>query len=67
MLNTKTIQQLAKKEMNRKQFLQFVGTAVLSIIGLTAFLNNLNKFASQPRPAPPKSKDNSYGGSAYGV
>lgn len=64
MINTKLIQDLTRKEMSRKQFLQLVGAAILSVIGFTAFLKNLDKFATtQTRQVKTKA---GYGSSPYG-
>ncbi len=63
MINTEILQQLTSKELSRKQFLQLVGAAILSIVGFTAFLNNLDKFANTQTRQKVK---RGYGNSAYG-
>ncbi len=68
MFNNKALQDLMQKEMNRKQFLQIVGAGILGLVGFTAFINNLDKFA-QKNTAQIKTGQKSqkgYGASAYG-
>lgn len=40
---------------------------MLSVIGFTAFINNINKFASSKTTTSAKQQDATYGGSAYGL
>jgi len=67
MIKNKTIQDLLNKEMNRKQFLQVAGAAILGIIGFTNFINNLDKIAkTQTVKKPSKEVVSGYGSSVYG-
>ena len=67
MFKNATIQELLSKEMNRKEFLQVMGAAILGLIGISGFLSNLNKFAkTQTKPQPKQSISSGYGSSAYG-
>jgi predicted tellurium resistance membrane protein TerC len=63
MINKKIFNELLQKDMSRKQFLQMAGAAVLSVIGFTAFLKNLEKFAGHHSG---KKVERGYGSSSYG-
>lgn len=67
-MKIKLHQDLLSQELSRKQFLQLAGAAILSVIGFTAFINNINKFANT-RSASTTSKQagSDYGNSAYGL
>ena len=56
---------LLQAEMDRKAFLKNAGIAFAGIIGVTAFVKNINGMAGQ---AAPKSNASAlgYGGSVYG-
>ena len=66
MFKNTTIQELLSKEMNRKEFLQVMGAAILGIIGISGFLSNLNKFAKTQIKQPKQNVTSGYGSSAYG-
>lgn len=69
MINNKVFQELLQKEMDRKQFLKLLGAGIAGIIGITAFLNNLEKISQtevKPRESGPKISSKGYGSSAYG-
>lgn len=66
MIDTKNLQSLLKKDMTRKEFLQTAGAAILGIVGLTAFLKNLDKFAGNQTKTLSNSKKTGYGSSPYG-
>lgn len=64
-MNIKLHQELFNKQLTRKQFLQVIGATILSVIGFTAFITNLNQFA-QNKPSTPTDIGLDYGESAYG-
>ena len=66
MFKNTTIQELLSKEMNRKEFLQVMGAAILGIIGISGFLSILNKFAKTQTKQPKQNVTSGYGSSAYG-
>ena len=56
--------------MDRKQFLKVLGAGIMAMIGVTAFLNNLEKISRvevAPKQANPKIKRKGYGISPYGL
>lgn len=65
MMDSKNIQELLKKDMTRKEFIQVLGAAGLGIIGLTAFLKNIDLFA-QSQTQPKSVRKTGYGTSMYG-
>jgi|JI10StandDraft_1071094.scaffolds.fasta_scaffold1778953_1 predicted tellurium resistance membrane protein TerC len=70
MINNKVFQDLLQKEMDRKQFLKVLGAGIMAMIGVTAFLNNLEKISRvevAPKQANPKIKRKGYGISPYGL
>ena len=52
-----------QQELSRKQFLQYMGVAVLGIIGVTGFMQRLRTSFG---PANKTKADTGYGKSAYG-
>jgi hypothetical protein len=64
MIDTKNLQSLLKKDMTRKEFLQAIGAAIVGVIGLTAFLKNIDKFAQHQTND--KVAKTGYGSSPYG-
>lgn len=68
MINNKLFQELLNKDMTRKQFLQVIMAGILSIVGFTAFLNNLDKFArtNTQQNESKRVADRGYGSSPYG-
>jgi hypothetical protein len=63
----KALKDLLAKDMNRKEFLMYMGGAVVGVIGITSFLEN---FLHQPtkksqQAAPTVIADGSYGGGGY--
>jgi hypothetical protein len=63
MIDTKNLQDLFKKDMTRQEFLQTMGAATLGIIGLAAFLKNIDTFAQNQTKTVAKT---GYGSSPYG-
>lgn len=67
MFSNKAIKDILSRNLTRKQFLQVIAAGILSIIGLTSFLNNLDKlFVGQEAEKPNKKISSGYGNSAYG-
>ena len=64
MIQLPNAHELLQKKMNRKEFLQHVGIGVLGVIGVTAFVSNLEKFFN-PKKANSESQSG-YGYSPYG-
>jgi len=60
MFNKEQLDNILNTPVSRRQFLTHIGAAIVSLIGLTSFLNNLDKFSQHTT-----SKDNGYGWSAY--
>jgi predicted tellurium resistance membrane protein TerC len=58
------LQTILEKEMNRKQFLGYIGAAILAAIGVTGMIKALTHHDSQQ----PKAglADHNYGGQSYG-
>ncbi|HMS31123.1 MAG TPA: hypothetical protein PJ984_01875 [Candidatus Saccharibacteria bacterium] len=70
MTNKKIFQDLLQKEMDRKQFLKVLGAGILGMIGITAFLNNLEKISRvevAPKQVDSSSTGKGYGSSPYGL
>lgn len=61
MIDTKNIQELLKRELTRKEFLQVTGLMLLSIVGISGILKNMNNSLS-----PQAKKSDDYGESSYG-
>lgn len=59
------IQELMQQEISRKEFLRYIGIALLGMAGVTAFLQNLSGSFNQPKQVEQK-KGSGYGYSAYG-
>jgi len=56
--------------MDRKQFLKVLGAGILGMIGITAFLNNLEKISRvevAPKQVDSSSTGKGYGSSPYGL
>lgn len=69
MINNKVFQDLLQKEMDRKQFLKVLGAGIMAMIGVTAFLNNLEKISRvevAPKTVDTHVARKGYGGSVYG-
>lgn len=68
MVKNKTVENLLKREMTRKDFLKLTGATLVGIVGISNVLKNLDKFAApEKKPAPQEEKIVSgYGSSAYG-
>lgn len=60
MFNKEQIDTILNTPVSRRQFLSHIGLAFASLIGLTAFLNNIDKFAQKKA-----GDDGGYGWSAY--
>jgi hypothetical protein len=59
------LQDLLNQEVTRKEFLKYVGIAVLCLIGVTNMLQSLNSINSNSSSLSDKASGG-YGGSAYG-
>lgn len=57
---------ILQAEMDRKAFLKNAGIAFAGIIGVTAFVKNINSLAGQSTPKNQNASAFGYGGSAYG-
>ncbi|MDB5176305.1 MAG: hypothetical protein JWM81_1163 [Candidatus Saccharibacteria bacterium] len=60
------IDSVLQKEMTRKEFLRLAGAGVLGIVGITGFLQNVNKLASPGNHAKSVTQAHGYGSSPYG-
>lgn len=60
----KNLQTVLEKPMNRKQFLGYIGAAVLSVIGVTGMLKAIMHGGSTPKIS--HNVKQGYGGSSYG-
>lgn len=58
------INDLLQKEVSRKEFLKYIGVAILGVIGITQLLNNLQKSLA-PKQIEHK-QPTGYGASPYG-
>ncbi|MCA9331647.1 hypothetical protein KC968_01755 [Candidatus Saccharibacteria bacterium] len=56
------INELFEKEMSRKEFVQYVGSSLLIVFGISGLLKSLSQLHSPPRQI----SDSGYGSSAYG-
>lgn len=67
-MKSKTVENLLKREMTRKDFLKLTGATLIGIVGISNILNNLDKFTGPEKK--PEVKDqkavSGYGNSAYG-
>lgn len=59
------IQEILQQEISRKEFLRYIGIALLGMIGVTSFLNNLSNSLGQ-QTVQTKKESAGYGYSAYG-
>ena len=70
MIDLSHVQNLMEQEVSRKEFLRYIGIAILSVVGITNLIKNL----SQPLQLPVQTKtieknsqlSGGYGISAYG-
>ncbi len=60
MFNKEQLDNILNTPVSRRQFLTHIGAAIVSMIGLTTFLNNLDKFSHNKT-----SDGGGYGWSAY--
>jgi hypothetical protein len=67
-LPLKELEALLHKDMSRKEFLRVMGTGALGVVGITGFLQNLNKMAGVQTStgAQTKQMSSGYGSSPYG-
>lgn len=65
MIQLQKFNDILQQEVSRKEFLRYMGAALLGIIGVTHVLNNLQKSLS-PRKLGTKSKASGYGVTPYG-
>jgi len=66
MVSWQNINKLMEQEINRKEFLRYIGIAVLGLIGVTTMMSNLNK-ALSGKSTKTRAVSSGYGGSAYGA
>lgn len=68
MVKNKTIEELLKREMTRRDFLKLTGATLVGIIGISNVLKNIDKFATPSRkPVAQNQKvDRGYGANPYG-
>jgi len=59
------VQELLQQEISRKDFLRYIGLALLGMVGVTAMLQNLTNTLSTSGKTEKKS-DSGYGMSPYG-
>ena len=64
MVSLNNLQDLLQQEVSRKEFLQCLGVALLSMVGITNVLNSLHKGLDSP--AKVKQVSHGYGTSPYG-
>lgn len=64
MIHLPKFQELLQQEMSRKEFLQHVGIGLLGVVGITAFVSNLERLLS-PKKGGSESQSG-YGFSPYG-
>lgn len=67
---SKTLDTLLQKEVTRKEFLQFAGVALISLLGFSNFLHLISKFAhsSHHTASTVESKgQHGFGSSRFGV
>ncbi len=60
MFNKEQLDNILNTPVSRRQFLTHIGAAIVALIGLTSFLNNIDKFTQKKA-----SNDGGYGWSAY--
>ncbi len=60
------IHELLQKEVSRKEFLRYVGAAILGVIGITQILNNLQKSLAPQKKIESSEKTAGYGATPYG-
>lgn len=61
----KEIGELLSRQMTRKEFLQLLGAAILSFVGVANFIAALRR--SQPQNDAPKTAGRGFGSSKFGV
>jgi hypothetical protein len=66
MINTKPLQDLLAKDMNRKEFLAHVGGTMLAVIGITGLVKKLADPYGKSTHQAASGVATSYGSSAYG-
>lgn len=65
MIRLDKLESLMQTEVNRKEFLKYVGVALLGLIGATTMLQNLNKALDHKKPGQ-KTQKSGYGATPYG-
>lgn len=64
MMDLKPVQQLLETEMDRKEFLSYLGASLLAVIGISGLIKSI---ASSLEPTTSKSTTKAgYGGDTYG-
>lgn len=71
MLDKNIINLIKEKEMDRKDFLKYVGLLLLSLVGLRAFISMINENGSREKiminSHNDTNKSHGFGGGRYGV
>lgn len=63
MIDTKNIQELLKRKLTRKEFIQVIGLMLLSILGISSLLRNIDRsLGAKTKDDPTKYSSNQYGG-----
>ena len=65
--NMKEIGELFSRQMTRKEFLQLLGAALLSFVGIANFIASLRSQSSQPRGEVAKTAGRGFGSSKFGI
>ncbi len=60
------IQEVMQQELSRKDFIKYIGIALLSMVGVASFLQNLTNNLQSSSMSSPKPQVGGYGGSPYG-
>lgn len=66
MVDLSKFQELLEQDMSRKEFLRYVGVAILGIVGVTNFANNVSKSVLVTNKNTTGKNASGYGMSAYG-
>lgn len=68
---SKTLDTLLQKEVTRKEFLQFAGVALISLLGFSNFVHLISKFAHSSHPTTATTVESKghrgFGSSRFGV
>ena len=67
MVNTNIIKKIRNKEMDRKEFLQYVGMALLGLIGLRGIIALITKSEKSILNSTQHNRNHGFGGGKYGM